>query len=356
MKLGEIAKILNGRLDGDPDTEITGVAEIERAGAGDIAFVTNEKYLVELRHSGASAAVLQEGFRVDIDNRQKSYLFVKNPRLSLSYLLELFYPPSPPPSPRRGEGQGEGKGIDSTASIKTQKIGNDVTIHAFACIEDDAEIGDNVVIYPFTFVGRGSKIGASSIIYSNVNIYHDVIIGKNAIIHSGAVIGSDGFGFVKDENGKYRKIPQVGNVIIEDDVEIGANTCIDRATLGSTVIKKGVKIDNLVQIAHNVTVGDNTVIAGQTGVSGSCNIGKNVVMGGQAGIADHLNIGDGVVLAGRAGAAGDLEAGVYSGMPAIEHNLWKRIQIGLAKLPETIKKVRKLEKEVKRQKGKEAKR
>ena len=169
-----------------------------------------------------------------------------------------------------------------------------------------------------------------------------MIVGKNVIIHSGAIIGSDGFGFVKDDNGIYQKIPQVGNVIIEDDVEIGANVCIDRATLGSTIIKKGVKIDNLVQIAHNVIIGDNTVIAGQTGISGSCNIGKGVVMGGQVGIADHSNVDDGVILAGRAGVTGDLEAGIYSGIPAIEHNKWKRIQAGLTKLPELIKKVREL--------------
>jgi UDP-3-O-[3-hydroxymyristoyl] glucosamine N-acyltransferase len=355
MKLGEIAKILNGRLDGNPDTEITGVAEIGRAGEGDIAFVVKEKYLTELRHSGASAVVLQEGMNAGVgswesgapiqwmgrrsqkteDRIEKSLVFVKNPRLSLSYLMELFHP-----------AQHSLKGIAPEVSINTKKIGKDVTIYPFVCIEDDVEIGDDVVIYPFTFVGKGSRIGEGSRIYSNISIYHDVIIGKNVIIHSGAVIGSDGFGFVKDENGSYRKIPQAGNVIIEDDVEIGSNTCIDRATLGSTIIKKAVKIDNLVQVAHNVTIGDNTVIAGQTGISGSCNIGKNVVMGGQVGTADHLKIGDGVVLAGRAGATGDLESGVYSGMPAIEHNLWKRIQVGLTKLPELIKKVRELEKKV----------
>ncbi|MBI3815896.1 MAG: UDP-3-O-(3-hydroxymyristoyl)glucosamine N-acyltransferase [Nitrospinae bacterium] len=337
MKLSEIAKILNGRLDGNPDTEITGVAEIDRAGEGDITFAAQERYLYEIKNSRASAVVLKEGFdKLIADSGQHPAISVKNPYLSLISLLKIFYP-NPEPSH---------KGIDSKSSVKTKKIGKNVTVYPFVYIEDDAEIGDDVVIYPFTIVGRGSKIGAGSVLYSNVNVYHDVIIGKNVIIHSGAVIGSDGFGFVKDDNGKYRKIPQVGNVVIEDDVEIGANTCIDRATLGSTVIKKGVKIDNLVQIAHNVTIGDNTVIAGQAGISGSCNIGKNVVMGGQAGAADHLNIGDGVVLAGRAGATGDLESGVYSGMPAIDHGLWKRIQAGLTKLPELIKRVRELEKKV----------
>ncbi len=332
MKLGDIAKILNGRLNGSPDIDIIGVAEIKRAVNGDITFVSKKKYLPELKHSKASAVILKEGLE-DEDLIQKSSVIVKNPYLSLISLLKLFYPV-----------QDNSKGISPQSLIKTKNIGRDVTIHPFVCIEDNVEIGDKVIIYPFTYIGRDSRIAEGSIVYSNVSIYHNVIVGKNVIIHSGAVIGSDGFGFVRDDNGVYQKIPQVGNVIIEDDVEIGANVCIDRATLGSTIIKKGVKIDNLVQIAHNVTIGDNTVIAGQTGVSGSCNIGKNVIMGGQVGLADHLNIGDRVILGGKAGVTGDIEAGVYSGIPAIEHNQWKRIQAGLSKLPELVKKVRELEK------------
>ena len=330
MKLGDIAKILDGRLNGSPDIDITGVAEIKRAVNGDITFVSKKKYLPELKHSKASAVILQEG--LDEEGLiEKSSVIVKNPYLSLISLLKLFYPV-----------QDNSKGISPQSLIKTKNIGRDVTIHPFVCIEDNVEIGDKVIIYPFTYIGRDSRIAEGSIVHSNVSIYHNVIVGKNVIIHSGAVIGSDGFGFVKDDNGVYQKIPQVGNVIIEDDVEIGANVCIDRATLGSTIIKKGVKIDNLVQIAHNVIIGDNTVIAGQTGISGSCNIGKGVVMGGQVGIADHSNVDDGVILAGRAGVTGDLEAGIYSGIPAIEHNKWKRIQAGLTKLPELIKKVREL--------------
>ncbi len=331
MKLGDIAKILDGRLNGSPDIDITGVAEIKRAVNGDITFVSKKKYLPELKHSKASAVILKEGLE-DEDLIQKSSVIVKNPYLSLISLLKLFYPV-----------QDNSKGISPQSLIKTKNIGRDVTIHPFVCIEEDVVVGDRVTIHPFTYIGRDSRIAEGSIVYSNVSIYHNVIVGKNVIIHSGAVIGSDGFGFVRDDNGVYQKIPQVGNVIIEDDVEIGANVCIDRATLGSTIIKKGVKIDNLVQIAHNVTIGDNTVIAGQTGVSGSCNIGKNVIMGGQVGLADHLNIGDRVILGGKAGVTGDIEAGVYSGIPAIEHNQWKRIQAGLIKLPELIKKVRKLE-------------
>ena len=330
MKLGEIAKILDGRLNGSPDTDITGVAEIKKAASGDITFVSKKEYLPELKHSKASAVVLQEGLD-EKDLIGKPSVIVKNSYLSLIPLLKLFYPV-----------RGDSKGISPQSLIKTKNIGKDVTIHPFVCIEDNAEVGDSVVIYPFTYIGKDSRIAEGSIVYSNVSIYHNVIVGKNVIIHSGAIIGSDGFGFVKDDNGIYQKIPQVGNVIIEDDVEIGANVCIDRATLGSTIIKKGVKIDNLVQIAHNVIIGDNTVIAGQTGISGSCNIGKGVVMGGQVGIADHSNVDDGVILAGRAGVTGDLEAGIYSGIPAIEHNKWKRIQAGLTKLPELIKKVREL--------------
>src|SRR3989338_348729 len=281
MKLGEIARILNGKLDGNPDIDITGIAEINRAVKGDITFVTGGKYLLELKNSNASAVILKEVLNIEASDVTMPYISVENPHLSMVFLVELFY---------ERQYIHPAKGIDSRSVIKTGKIGKDVTIYPFVCVEDDVEIEDRTVIYPFTFVGRKSKIGADSVIYSNVNIYHNVIIGKNAIIHSGAVIGSDGFGFVKDE---------VGNVIIEDDVEIGANVCIDRATLGSTVIKRGVKIDNLVQIAHNVTVGNNTVIAGQTGISGSCNIGANVMMGGQVGLTDHADIGDGVVLAAK---------------------------------------------------------
>jgi len=331
MKLGEIAKILDGRLNGSPDTDITGVAEIKKAASGDITFVSKKEYLPELKHSKASAVVLQEGLD-EKDLIEKPSVIVKNSYLSLISLLKLFYPV-----------HDDSKGISPQSLIKTKKVGRDVTIHPFVCIEDNAEIGDRVVIYPFTYIGKDSRIAEGSIVYSNVSIYHNVVVGRNVIIHSGAVIGSDGFGFVKDDNGVYQKIPQVGNVIIEDNVEIGANVCIDRATLGSTIIKKGVKIDSLVQIAHNVIIGDDTVIAGQTGISGSCNIGKGVVMGGQVGIADHSNIGDGVILAGRAGVISNLGAGIYSGIPAIEHNKWKRIQAGLTKLPELIKKVRELE-------------
>ena len=330
MKLSEIAHILNGKLTGDPDIEIKGVAEIKRAGEGDITFVAKERYLPELKYSRASAVILQDGLNSGVE---KPYVLVKNPYLSLISLLEIFYPTYK-----------NSKGIDSTASIKTKRIGRDVTIHPFVCIEDESEIGDEVILYPFTFVGKGSTIGKGSIIYSNVNIYHNVSIGERVIIHSGAVIGSDGFGFVRDDMGKNRKIPQIGNVVIEDDVEIGANVCIDRATLGSTVIKRGVKIDNLVQIAHNVVIGNNTVIAGQTGISGSCTIGENVIMGGQVGTADHLKIGDGVILAARSGVMGDIEEGLYSGLPAMKHILWKKIQVGLSKLPELIKRVRNLEK------------
>lgn len=337
MKLGEIARILNGKLDGNPDIDITGIAEINRAGKGDITFVTGGKYLRELKKSDASAVILKEGLNIEASDVTMPYISVENPHLSMVSLVELFY---------ERQYIHPAKGIDFRSVIKTGKIGKDVTIYPFVCVEEDVDIGDRTVIYPFTFVGRKSKIGAGSVIYSNVNIYHNVIIGKNVIIHSGAVIGSDGFGFVKDKDGNQRKVPQVGNVIIEDDVEIGANVCIDRATLGSTVIKRGVKIDNLVQIAHNVTVGNNTVIAGQTGISGSCNIGANVMMGGQVGVTDHADIGDGVVLAAKSGVTGDLKSGIYSGFPAIEHNLWKRIQVVITKLPDLIKRVRELEKKI----------
>ncbi|MBI5183272.1 MAG: UDP-3-O-(3-hydroxymyristoyl)glucosamine N-acyltransferase [Nitrospinae bacterium] len=330
MKLRKIAELVCGELDGDKDIEILGVKQIEEATEGYITFLSNKRYLKKLRLSRASAVIVSDDIDVEIPK-----IRVKNPYLAFAKILKAFYPEIEVK-----------RGVDKRAVIGNGvKIGEEVAIYPFVYVGDDVEIGDGSVLYPFVSIGNGSKIGNNTIIYSNVSIYHRVFIGKNVIIHSGAVIGSDGFGFVKMDNGTHQKIPQVGFVIIEDDVEIGANVCVDRATMDKTIIKRGTKLDNFIQIAHNVVIGEDSVIAAQTGISGSCRLGKGVTIGGQVGIIDHINIGDNVILIPQAGVMKDIESNrVFAGIPAMDHTLWKKTCSAIPKLPELIRKVRKIEK------------
>jgi UDP-3-O-[3-hydroxymyristoyl] glucosamine N-acyltransferase len=263
-------------------------------------------------------------------------LRVKNPRLSFARAIELFYVRPYEPS-----------GISDKASIGSKVlIGADPSILPYAVVDDNAELGDRVTIYPGVYIGKGSIIGSDSIIYANVSIGPGITIGSRVIIQAGAAIGGDGFGFVT-EAGKHHKIPQVGGVIIEDDVEIGANSTVDRATLGNTVIKKGTKIDNLVQVAHNVTVGEHCILAGQVGISGSSTLGNYVVLGGQAGVADHISIGDQVMAGGGTAITQDVEAGqIIAGYYAMPIRDWLKVQAILPRLPELKKTLRDLEHQV----------
>lgn len=335
MRLREIAEIISGEIKGDPDTEIKGVSGVTDAREGEITFLSDRKYLRDCLSGRASAVIVREF----IDDLKRPQIKVKNPYYAFAILLERFYP---------REKEKEGISPDARVSEKA-RIGSGVTIHPFVYVSDDAEIGDNTVVHPFVYIGRGSVIGSSCLIYPNVTIREGVRIGNRVIIHAGAVIGSDGFGYVF-EGGRHHKIPQVGGVIIEDDVEIGANVTIDRATTGNTVVGKGTKIDNLVQVGHNVNIGEDAIVVAQVGIGGSTVIGRNVVLGGQVGVSDHTTIEDGTMIGAQSGVMGHVRRGIYSGYPVIPHRDWLKSVALFSRLPELFRRLKeiedKLEKEV----------
>lgn len=322
VKLSEIAARVGGRLTGDGCTAITGVAGIREAKSGDITFLANRRYASLLAETKASAVIISE---TDDLPQAIPAVIVKNPDLAFAITVESFAP-SRVDIPRE---------IHPTARIaKGVRMGKRVAVGAYAVVEEGASIGDDTTIYPFVYVGHKVSIGKGSLLYAHVVLRERVEVGNNVIIHGGAVIGSDGFGFAQ-ENGAHQKIPQIGTVVIEDDVEIGANTTIDRARLDKTVLKKGVKIDNLVQIGHNVVVGDHTVIAAQTGIAGSARLGRQIMVGGQAGIGGHVEVGDRVMIAGQAGVTKSVPPGAaVSGTPAAPHHKTKREWASLRRLPE----------------------
>lgn len=329
--LKEVAKYVGGSIKGDPHIVLYRVAPLEKAKEGELAFVSEEKFLPLAERSGASALLLKEGWETE-----KNAIYVPNPRLALIKALELF-------SPRRRPQPG----IHPTAILEEGvKLGEAVSVGAFCYIGANSRIGDGTVIYPLCYLGENCNIGCNVLLYPQVTIYDNVEIGNNCIIHSGAVIGADGFGYVR-EGDKHLKIPHIGKVVIEEDVEIGANTAIDRATMGETRIRKGTKIDNLVQIAHNVEVGDNSIIVAQVGISGSVKIGKNVTLAGQAGIADHIEIGDNTTIAAQAGVIGNVPPNsIYSGYPARPHAQQMRILALLQRLPEIVKNLKEIEEKI----------
>lgn len=329
MKLRELADLIGGRIAGDPEVEITGAAGIENAGEGDITFLHDINNIPAV---SASALIVKE----EISGLKASLLIAGNPHYAFARALEVFYVKPYSPS-----------GISDKALIGTNvRMGDNVSVHPNVYIGNDAELGSGVTLSSGVFLGEGSSVGEGSFIYPNVTIREKVKIGRRVIVHSGAVIGSDGFGYVP-EKGSHYKIPQVGGVIIEDDVEIGANACIDRGTVGNTVIGSGTKIDNLVQVAHNVKIGRNCIIVAQVGISGSVEIGNGAIIAGQVGIKDHVKIGAGAIVAAQAGVSGDLSGGqIYSGSPAIPHGISLRAQSIYSKLPEYIKRIREIEKKL----------
>jgi UDP-3-O-[3-hydroxymyristoyl] glucosamine N-acyltransferase len=333
-KLKELAEWVGGRVVGDEEVEISGVASIDEARPGEITFIASPKYLPKLGETNASAVIVSG----EVSQAKKSLLCVTNPYLAFAKIVGLFsYKPYQP------------KGIDAKAWVSPMaQLGKDLTIYPLVYIGDRCRIGDRVIIYPGVFVGEDSSIGEESVIYPNVSIYSGTVIGKRVILHSGVVVGSDGFGYVKDAR-KNVKIPQVGSVEIEDDVEIGANTTIDRAALGKTIIRGGVKIDNLVQVAHNVVIGENSIIVAQVGISGSTKIGSNVTLAGQVGIVDHVEIGDNVIVGAQAGVTHDLAANQgYVGSPALPHREFLRAITVFPKLPEMRKAFIDIEKRLKK--------
>jgi UDP-3-O-[3-hydroxymyristoyl] glucosamine N-acyltransferase len=332
MKLKELADKLNAELEGPGDIEIIGTAGVNNAGAGQITFIAGINYIEQLEQSGASAALAP----LDTPKLRLPLLRVKNPRFAFARAIELLHvKPSQP------------TGISDKATIGQRSvIGVEPSIHPFAVIGDDVTIGDRVTLYPGVYLGNGSIVDDDCVVYPNVYIGYEVRVGKRVIIHAGAVIGSDGFGYATDD-GKHYKIPQVGGVIIGDDVEIGANTTIDRATLGATVIKQGTKIDNLVQIAHNATIGEHCLLIAQVGIAGSCTIGDFVVLAGQVGIADHVSIGDRTMVSAQSGIVKDIEPGqMIGGYYAMPQKDWLKVQAILPKLPELRKHIAHLEKQL----------
>jgi UDP-3-O-[3-hydroxymyristoyl] glucosamine N-acyltransferase len=322
-KLKELAQWVGGTVVGDGEIEISGVGAIEEARAGEITFIANPKYLSKLKETNASAIIVSK----EVTQADKPLLCVTHPHLAFAKILTLFsHRPYQP------------KGIDSRAWISsTATLGKDLTLSPFVYIGDRCSIGDRVTLFPGVYVGEDSSIGEDSVLHPHVSIYSGTVIGKRVILHSGVVIGSDGFGYVK-EGRKNVKIPQVGKVEIEDDVEIGANTTIDRAALGKTIIRRGVKIDNLVQVAHNVTIGEDSIIVAQVGISGSTKIGNNVTLAGQVGVVGHIEIGENVMVGAQAGVTHDLPANQgYVGSPALPHREFLRAITVFPKLPEMRK-------------------
>lgn len=333
-KLKELAEFVGGTVVGDGEVEISGVAAIDEAQPGEITFIANPKYLRKLQTTGASAILLSK----ETPSAGKHLILTAHPQLAFVKVLALFF--ARPYQP---------KGIDPNAHIcPTVQLGEELTIYPHVYIGDRCHIGNRVILYPGVFVGEDSFIGEDSILYPNVTVYAGSVIGKRVILHGGVVIGADGFGYVK-EGMKNVKIPQVGGVIIEDDVEIGANSTVDRAALGNTIIRRGVKIDNLAQVAHNVQIGEDSIIVAQVGIAGSTKIGKNVILAGQVGVIDHIEIGDNVMVGAQSGVGQNLPPNqVFSGSPVQPHREWLRTVATLSKLPEMKKSLMDIEERLKK--------
>ena len=326
----ELARAIDAQLHGPADLRITGVNSLEQAAPGDLTFLANHRAMNKAVQSKASAFIVPQHFP-DLDGAQ---LVSAQPQFDFVRVITRFFTNTPPPA---GIAQNIAKGTDV-------RLGRDVTIGPFVTIGHRTTIGDRATIYPGVFLGDGVTVGDDTVLHPNASILDGCRIGSRVIIHAGTVIGSDGFGYVQHE-GRHHKIPQRGVVVVEDDVEIGANVTIDRATFGATHVRQGTKIDNLVQIAHNVTVGEHGIIVAQVGIAGSTTIGKGVMIGGQAGLIDHLTIGDQAMIAAGAGIEKDVEPGSkMSGRPAIQSTAFFRTHVLVQQLPELKKQVSNLEK------------
>ncbi len=321
----QIADILGGKIQGNPTVKVHSFSKIEEGKTGTLSFLSNPKYSHYIYESQASIILVNNDFRPE-GTIKATLIRVNDAYQSLALLLSLV-----------DEAKPKKTGISALAYIaKTAVVADNVYIAPFVFIGENVQIGENVSIHANCSVEDNSKIGQNTLLYAGVTIYHDCIIGQNCILHSGSVIGSDGFGFAPSEDGTYKKIPQMGNVILEDNVEIGANTSVDRATLGNTIIGKGVKLDNLVQIAHNVEVGENTVMASQTGISGSTKLGKHCVFGGQSGVAGHVQIADDTIIGARAGITNTVKTPnqILHGYPAMPASNFRKSAIVYKNLPE----------------------
>lgn len=333
-----IAGFLKGEIEGNPETIVNTVAKIEEGHSGALSFLANPKYEHYLYTTESSIVLVNKSF---VPTRSVSATLIKvdNAYDAFASLLRLV----DQARPRK-------KGIHPTAIIEpTATVGNDVYIGPYAYIGENCKIGDECSIYPHCYIGDNSRLGRNCTLNPGVKIYHDCVLGENCVIHAGTVIGSDGFGFAPQSESEFMKIPQLGNVVVEDNVEIGANVTIDRATMGSTFIRRGVKLDNLIQIGHNVDIGENTVMAAQTGISGSVKVGSNCMFGGQVGVAGHLKIAGGTKIGGQAGISGDIKKGnsILLGYPAFDYRDFLRSTIIFRRLPEIQAKLNDLEKQIK---------
>lgn len=331
----QIATFIQGEIIGDENATVHTFAKIEEGIPGAISFLSNPKYTPYIYNTQSSIVLVNKDFTPEQEIKA-TLIKVDNAYESLAKLLNLYEMSKPKKT-----------GIDSLAFVaETAKIGKDAYIAPFACIGDHAEVGDNTVVHPHVTIGAGAKVGNNCIIYANATVYHDCRIGNHCILHSGCVIGADGFGFAPTPQG-YEKIPQIGIVILEDNVEIGANTCVDRATMGATVIHSGVKLDNLIQIAHNDEIGSHTVMAAQAGIAGSTKVGEWCMFGGQVGIAGHSKIGDKVNLGAQSGVPGNIKAGSQLiGTPPMELKQYFKTSIARKSLPEMQIELRNLRKEI----------
>ena len=332
-----IANFLGGTVEGDPNVKVHTVSKIEEGHSGSLSFLANPKYTPYIYSTKSSIVLVNKDFVAE-QPVSATLVRVSNAYEAFASLLDLYAQSKQPKS-----------GIEEPSFIHpTAKVGNDVYIGAFCYIAEGATIGNNVKIYPQAYIGNKVSIGDNSIVYPNVVVYEECVLGKNCIVHAGAIIGADGFGFASQEDTNYKKIPQIGNVIIEDYVEIGANATVDRATMGSTILRKGVKIDDHVHIAHNVEVGENTVMAAQGGVAGSTKIGKNCMFGGQVGVSPHIKIADGVKVGAQAGMSGDIrkEGAILLGSPASEIGKQRRSMAIYKNLPDIATKIVELEKSI----------
>jgi UDP-3-O-[3-hydroxymyristoyl] glucosamine N-acyltransferase len=335
----QIAGLLHGEVVGNPSETIHGVSKIEEGKTGTLAFLANPKYTHYIYTTQASVVLVNNSFVPDA-HIAATLIKVPDAYRAIAQLLEMYEQMQP-----------QKTGIEQPSFIHpTSSLGEFPYVGAFAYVGENCRIGNNVKIYPQVYIGDNVTIGDNTILYAGVKIYKQCKVGSNCIIHAGAVIGSDGFGFAPDENNVYKKIPQIGNVVVEDNVEIGANTTLDRATMGSTTVRSGAKLDNLVQIGHNVEIGSNSVIAAQTGVAGSAKIGKEAMIGGQVGIAGHISLADGIKIGAQAGVGNTItDKGVMlMGSPAFDLRTFHKAHVVFKKLPEIYVQLNRIEKELKK--------